>query len=45
MPMASIAFLRLGPRMETITMASRMLGKASRMSISRISIESAQPPK
>src|SRR5919202_607865 len=45
MPIASIAFGRLGPRTETTTMASRMLGKARMTSIKRMSTESGQRPK
>jgi hypothetical protein len=39
-PMASIALTREGPRMLTIMMASRMLGKASITSMSRMRPES-----
>jgi hypothetical protein len=45
MPMAIIAFRRLGPRTVTMTMASKMLGKARTTSMNRMSKESSQPPK
>src|SRR5215208_1515346 len=44
MPIASIAFGKLGPRTETTTMASRMLGKARMTSISRMSTEPGHQP-
>src|SRR5215217_2713747 len=44
MPIASIAFGRLGPSTETMTMASRMLGKDRITSMRRISTESGQRP-
>jgi hypothetical protein len=40
MPIASMALASEGPRTETITIASKMLGKASITSMSRIRPES-----
>ena len=43
MAMAIMAFLRPGPRPATMAMASRMYGKAIRMSVSRMISVSSQP--
>ena len=43
--MASMALVSPGPKMEITMMASRIGGKASRMSTKRMSSRSTQPPK
>jgi len=42
---ASIVLPRPGPRTATIAMASKIAGKASITSISRMMTESVEPPK
>ena len=45
MPTAIMALVRLGPRIAVMAMASRIDGKASRMSMTRMITRSSQPPK
>jgi len=42
--MATMAFFRLGPRMATMAMAKSRLGRASIMSMTRITMVSKYPP-
>ena len=44
MPIAIIAFVRLGPRMLVIAIARTIAGSENRMSIARISALSSEPP-